>query len=151
MLALLLLSSYSYWLMRLFHSVVLPVNLTLLFSTLIVVPITLLKAHLCSRQVLLWFIILGIALINLGVGLIYQVELTTQARFQQTQYYLVRFNHLQTYTYNLYRCDLSGILCHRSSGYLGIPYQQDPITLKYDHSLDRVYIQNRRERIEIPD
>ncbi|MBW4580303.1 MAG: hypothetical protein KME42_12130 [Tildeniella nuda ZEHNDER 1965/U140] len=84
-------------------------------------------------------------------ALLTSYEITASATFKNQSYYLVKFSRIDSYDYRLYSCEPLGLFCSRSSGYIGIPYQNDPIYLQYNLKTQKVYIQNRNQTIQIPD
>jgi hypothetical protein len=156
--ALLFLSEQSYWLMRLFFAVVIPTTTSLMLLAPIII-VTFVLASLLEfrwRMITTWTIALWVAVFVMSSlsffgALLTSYEITASATFKNQSYYLVKFSRIDSYDYRLYSCEPLGLFCSRSSGYIGIPYQNDPIYLQYNLKTQKVYIQNRNQTIQIPD
>lgn len=155
-LVILWLSIYSYWLTRFFYAVALPVSIPLMLLapifTVVAGFLALGKKFQWKRiyKIILWLSVFAFSSFSfLGALSTYQV--TTSASFYNQKYYLIKFFHIDAYNYRLYQCEPLGLFCSRSSGYIGIPYQHDPIHLRYNSKTHKVYIKNRDQVIQIPD
>jgi hypothetical protein len=156
--ALLLLSEYSYWLMRCFFAVARSITTPLVMLSPIVIAVTALSSlakglrwkALATWKILLWLSILAFSGFSFLGAFLAKYEITTSARFNHKTYYLIKFSSIDSYKYQLYSCESLGLLCRRSSGYIGIPYQNRPIRLRYNVNTRSVYIQNADQTIQIP-
>jgi hypothetical protein len=155
--AMFLLLEQSYWMMRLFFAVA-PVTISLILlapvSAIALVLSSLVKKELrwaTSWKITLWIFIFALSSFSFMVAAFTRYEVTTSASFENQKYYLIKFSNLGGYQYKLYSCEPPGLFCNSSSGYIGIPYQHQPIRLKYDSKTRKVYIQNADRTIPIPD
>jgi ABC-type multidrug transport system fused ATPase/permease subunit len=156
--ALLLLSEYSYWLMRCFFAMAGLTAIPLMFLSLIFMVGTALSSLIkefswktvITWRIILWILVFILSSFNFLGSFLKEYEITASASFNNQKYYLVKFNSIDSHKYNLYSCDSLGLLCSRSSGYIGIPYQPESIQLKYNLKTRRVYIQNVDEVIQVP-
>jgi hypothetical protein len=151
-----LLSGYSYWLMRLSFIVILPVTIPLIFLALVFTISTtissLVKQKIDFRSIFVWIAVLILS----SISFLYRIsplsyEITASDSFENQKYYLIKFFSIDSYHYKLYSCELLSLFCSSSSGYIGIPYQHQPIRLQYNLQTREVYIQNGGEVIKIPD
>jgi hypothetical protein len=157
--ALFLFSGYSYQLMRFYFSVARSTTLPLIILSLtltVVTALSFLDKKLYRKIANPWKIILWISIFTFSslsfLGTFFtDYKVTASASFRNQKYYLIRFNYTDSYRYKLYSCESFGLLCRRSSEYIGILYQHDPISLKYDLKTHRVYIQNRDRSIQVSD
>ncbi|MGV0025395.1 hypothetical protein [Phormidesmis priestleyi] len=155
--AMLLLSEQSYWMMRLFFAVA-PVTIPLIllapvFAVALVLS-SLVKKELrwtTTWKITLWIFIFALSSFSFIGAAFTRYEVTTSASFENQKYYLIQFFYIDSYEYKLYSCTPHGLFCNSSSGYIGIPYQRQPIRLKYDLKTRKVYIQNADQTIPIPD
>lgn len=155
--AMLLLSGQSYWIMRLFFAVA-PVTISLILLAP-VFAIALVLSSLVKRElrwtttwkIVLWIFIFALSSFSFLGAAFTRYEVTTSASFENQKYYLIRFSDIGGYQYKLYSCEPFGLFCNRSSGYIGIPYQHQPIRLQYNLKTRKVYIQNAGQTIPIPD
>jgi hypothetical protein len=157
--ALYLLSDHSYWLMQVFFIVAGPVAMPLMVAAPILAIASVVSCLVkdprwqipITWKTMVWVLIFGLS--SLGfLGVLWRdYKLTASASFDNQKYYLVKFLNIDSYKYKLYRCEPLGLLCHSSSGYIGIPHQHDPILLQYDLKTRKVYIQNADQIIQIPD
>lgn len=155
-LVILWLSDYSYWLMRFFYAVAVPVSTPLILLAPIFTVATGFLA-LAKRfrwktiyQIILWLFVFAFSSFSF-LGALSTYEVTTSASFYNQKYYLIKFTYIDAYKYRLYQCEPLGLFCTSSSGYIGIPYQHDPIHLRYNSKTRKVYIQNVDQIIQIPD
>ncbi|MCG9892313.1 MAG: hypothetical protein MH252_14725 [Thermosynechococcaceae cyanobacterium MS004] len=146
---------YSYWLMRFFYAVALPVSIPLMLLAPIFTVATSFVA-LAERfrkktiyKAILWlsvFVFSGYSFL----GALSTYEVTTSASFYNQKYYLIKFVYIGASRYKLYRCEPLGLFCISSSEHIGIPYQHDPIHLRYNSKTHKVYIKNVDQVIQIP-
>lgn len=155
---LLLLSEHSYWLMRLFFATAVPVAASITLIAFIVIITIVLTATLKLRwqmkttwTILLWISIFALSGFSFLGAFFTKYEITANASFNHQKYYLIKFLYVDTYSYKLYHCESLSLFCSRSSSYIGIPYQNDPISLHYNSRTQKVYIQNASQIIPIPD
>jgi len=160
--ALLFLSEHSYWLMRLFFAVALPVSTSLILFALYVIITGVLGSVLASIlefrwrikapwKMILWIAIFTFSSSSFSGSIFTSYKVTASASFDNQNYYLIKFLYVDTYSYKLYHCESLSLFCSRSSSYIGIPYQNDPISLHYNSKTQKVYIQNANQIIPIPD
>jgi hypothetical protein len=156
--SLLLLSGYSYWLMRFFFAVAGSVTPPLILISLIFMGVTALS-FLVKRpywkaantwRIILWVSVFVFSSFSFLGTFLTDYEVAANASFNDRRYYLIRFNNIDSYSYTLYSCEQLSLFCSRSSRYIGIPYQSSPISLKYDLKTRRVYIQNLDQVIQVP-
>lgn len=155
---LLLLSEHSYSLMRLFFAIALPVATSLILLALIAAITSVLTAILefrcrrkTTRAIMLWLSVLTLSIFSFFGAFMTKYEITASANFDNQKYDLIKFLYIDAYSYKLYSCEPLGLFCRRSSGYIGIPYQNDPISLQYDWKRRKVYIKNADQIIHVPD
>jgi hypothetical protein len=152
--ALFLLSAHSYRLMRWLFAVGQPIASILFLMTivgLIAIPFLGLAKRTKWKQTMMGLGILILSAVVFLEVVFTKYQVTTSASFDRQTYHLVKFLHVDSYTYRVYRCETSGFFCHRSSGYIGIPNQHDSIRFQQDLQTKKVYIQNGDRAIEIPD
>jgi hypothetical protein len=155
-LALFLLSAHSYWLMRFFFAVAVPVStLPILLAPVFAVGTVLLSLGKGLRWKTTWTIILWLSVFAFSIfsflgAFFTKYEVAASASFDNQKYYLIKFMYIDSYEYKLYRCEPLGLFCSRSSGYIGIPYQHNPIYLRYNLETRKVYIQNVDQIIQAP-
>lgn len=156
--ALLLLSEQSYWLMRFFFAVAVPVTTPLILLAPICAIATALSSLVkelrwktTTWKIILWISVFALSSFSFLGAAFTKYEITTSASFDNQKYYLIKFFHIDSYEYKLYSCEPLGLFCSRSSGYIGIPYQHAPIRLQYNLRTRKVHIQNVDQIIQIPD
>jgi hypothetical protein len=152
------LSDYSYWLMRFFYAVGMSVSIPLILLARIFVVATCFLA-LAKRKrfrwetiykIILWLSVFAFSSFSL-LETIATYEVIASASFYNQKYHLIKFTYIDAYRYKLYQCEPLGLFCSRSSGYIGIPYQHDPIHLRYNSKTRKVYIQNVDQIIQVLD
>jgi hypothetical protein len=155
--AMLLLSEHSYWLMRTFFAIAVPVSTPLILLSLIFIAATYLlflakklRWKTIIRNITLWILVFIFSCFSFSGAFLAKYEITASANFYDHQYYLIKFNSIDSYRYHLYSCDSFSLFCSRSSGYIGIPYQHETIHLRYNLETRKVYIQNVDRAIQIP-
>jgi hypothetical protein len=154
----LLLLGHSYRLMFIFFSVAAPVTISLMImASIFVIIITLSlsvsrKNHRTAiRSIVLWIFVFILSLFSF-LGVVFtNFKVSASDSFENQKYYLIKFSRIDSYEYKLYTCDSTSLFCRSSSKYIGIPFQNQSIFLRYSLKTRKVYIQNADQTIQIPD
>lgn len=151
-------SERSYWLMRLFFAIAVPVTTSLILLSLMVVVTLVLAALLEFRwrmrttwRMILWVSVFVFSCLGFLGGLWTRYEITATAALNNQSYYLIKFLHIDASYYKLYCCEPLGLFCTRSSDNIRVPFQNAPISLQYNPATQKVYMQNADQVIQIPD
>ncbi len=154
----LLLLGHSYRLMCIFFAVAVPVTISLMIMALIfaiIIAFSLAvskKNHRTAiRSLVLWIFVFILSLFSF-LGVVFtDYKVSASDSFENQKYYLIKFLRIDSYEYKLYTCEPMSLFCRSSSEYIGIPFQNQPIFLRYSLKTRKVYIQNADQTIQILD
>lgn len=154
----LLLLGHSYRLMCIFFAVAVPVTISLMimapiFAIIIAFSLAVSKKkhRTAIRSIILWIFVFILSLFSF-LGVVFtDYKVSASDSFENQKYYLIKFLRIDSYEYKLYTCEPMSLFCRSSSEYIGIPFQNQPIFLRYSLKTRKVYIQNADQTIQIPD
>lgn len=155
----LLLLGHSYRLMCIFFAVAAPVTISLMimapiFAIIIAFSLSVSKNknRMAIWSVALWIFVFILSLFSFLGGVVFtNYKVSASNSFENRNYYLIKFSRIDSYEYKLYTCESLSLFCRSSSEYIGIPFQKQPIYLRYSLKTGKVYIQNVDQTIQVPD
>jgi hypothetical protein len=154
----LLLLGHSYRLMCIFFAVAVPITIPLMIMApifAIIIGFSLVKnqknRRTAIRSIILWIFVFTLSLLSYLGAVFTKYQVSASDSFGNQRYYLIKFFYIDSYSYKLYTCEPLSLFCRSSSEYIGIPFQKQPIYLRYSLKTHKVYIQNADQTIQISD